>query len=140
MKDIKIYDGITNEEIRCVCQYDVYDSIYFYVPSFNFIEVTPKCYFSSVDEDIGIETKITKTENVIKDGVSIGSRFYTNIPGVLLEKASPVLAILKFIIHNTSDDSKKNEVIYYYKKIAVKKCQNQQITLPMQPSMLPLVI
>lgn len=121
MKDIKIYDGITNEEIRCVCQYDVYDSIYFFVPSFNFIEVTPKCYFSSVDEDIGIETKITKTENVIKDGVSIGSRFYTNIPGVLLEKASPVLAILKFIIHNTSDDSKKNEVIYYYKKIAVKK-------------------
>lgn len=128
MKDIKIYDGITNEEIRCVCQYDVYDSIYFFVPSFNFIEVTPgdlegslECYFSSVDEDIGIETKITKMENVIKDGVSIGSRYYTNIPGVLLEKASPVLAILKFIIHNTSDDSKKNEVIYYYKKIAVKK-------------------
>lgn len=128
MKDIKIYDGITNEEIRCVCQYDVYDSIYFYVPSFNFIEVTPgdlegslECYFSSVDEDIGIETKITKMEDVIKDGISIGSRCYTNIPGVLLEKASPILAILKYLIHNTSDDSKKNEVIYYYKKIAVKK-------------------
>lgn len=128
MKDIKIYDGITNEEIRCVCQYDVYDSIYFQVPSFNFIEVTPgdlkgslECYFSSVDEDIGIETKITKMEDVIKDGISIGSRFYTNIPGVLLEKASPILAILKFLIHNTSDDSKKNEVVYYYKKLTVKK-------------------
>ncbi len=128
MKDIKIYDGITNEEIRCVCQYDVYDSIYFQLPSFNFIEVRPgdlegslKCYFSSVDEDIGIETKITKIEGVMKDDIDIGSRCYTNIPGVLLEKASPILAILKYLIHNTSDDSKENEVVYYYKKLTVKK-------------------
>lgn len=33
LENIKIYDETTDEEIRTICQYDIYNSIYIIIPS-----------------------------------------------------------------------------------------------------------
>ncbi len=116
MESIKIYDGTTDEEIRTICQYDIYNSIYIIIPS-NFksqlkedmSDLDIKCGIKSINNEMCIETKVTLS----------GDKAITNIPKILTEKDSPLLVFFKIATHGTTTS---NDKVYFYKKIPVKKC------------------
>ena len=116
MESIKIYDGTTDEEIRIICQYDIYNSIYIIIPS-NFksqlkedmSDLDIKCGIKSINNEMCIETKVTLS----------GDKAITNIPKILTEKDSPLLVFFKIATHGTTTS---NDKVYFYKKIPVKKC------------------
>lgn len=116
LENIKIYDGTTDEEIRTICQYDIYNSIYIIIPSKlksqlkeDISDLDIKCGIESINDEMCIETKVTLS----------GDKAITNIPKILTEKGSPLLIFFKIA---TLNGITSNDKVYFYKKIHVKKC------------------
>ena len=116
LENIKIYDGTTDEEIRTICQYDIYNSIYIIIPSRlksqlkeDISDLDIKCGIESINDEMCIETKVTLS----------GDKAITNIPKILTEKGSPLLIFFKIATLNSTTS---NDKVYFYKKIHVKKC------------------
>lgn len=116
MENIKIYDETTDEEIRTICQYDIYNSIYIIIPSKlksqlkeDISDLDIKCGIESINDEMCIETKVTLS----------GDKAITNIPKILTEKGSPLLIFFKIA---TLNGTTSNDKVYFYKKIHVKKC------------------
>lgn len=116
LENIKIYDGTTDEEIRTICQYDIYNSIYIIIPSKlksqlkeDISDLDIKCGIESINDEMCIETKVTLS----------GDKAITNIPKILTEKGSPLLIFFKIATLNSITS---NDKVYFYKKIHVKKC------------------
>lgn len=116
LENIKIYDETTDEEIRTICQYDIYNSIYIIIPSKlksqlkeDISDLDIKCGIESINDEMCIETKVTLS----------GDKAITNIPKILTEKGSPLLIFFKIA---TLNGTTSNDKVYFYKKIHVKKC------------------